>query len=305
MRVWVVRPGEAGPLSTVLERMNADADALAEGRVFVDRKRVYDARVRVEPGVSVRVSPRTGGQHGDKDARILWKAKGMVAVDKPAGIPTIADHGGDAHALSSVLARTLGLPTSDVHPTSRLDRGVSGVVIFATDAAAREKLRLAREEGRYERRYVALASRTPSPPAGTWDVPIGRAKEPRLRKANGKDAVPSLTRYATVAETDGAAVLALAPVTGRTHQLRVHASHAGAALLGDRDYGRAGNVTLSSGEVARVDRVALHCAFVRLLFGAEEVRVFAEIPAELRELASKLGLEDESWEKAVTCNLSG
>lgn len=304
MRVWVVRRGEEGPLSSVLSRMGADAEALADGRVFVDRKRVHDATIRVAAGESVKVSAKAaaGPGAGDGSARILWNARGIVAVDKPAGIPTIADQGGEAHALITAVARTLGMPVSALHPTSRLDRGVSGVVVFATDASAREQLRTAREEGRYERRYVALAAHAPSPPAGTWDAPIGRAKDPLLRKVNGKDAVPAVTRYASLGEPP-AVMLALAPVTGRTHQLRVHASHAGAPLLGDRDYGRSVNVTLPSGEVVRVGRIALHCAYVRLLFGAEEVRVFAEIPDELRELGTKLGLAEEMWEKAVTCNL--
>ncbi len=306
MRVWVVRPGEEGPLSSVLSRMGADAGALAEGRVFVDRKRVHDAHMRVSAGESVRVSASDAlAVDLAGDVRILWNAGGVVAADKPAGIPTIPDHGGDAHALVTVVARAVGMPASALHPTSRLDRGVSGVVVFATDAYAREQLRTAREDGRYERRYVALATRAPSPLSGTWDAPIGRAKDPLLRKVNGADAVPSVTRYAVVAEQEGhgAAMLALAPVTGRTHQLRVHASHAGAPLLGDRDYGRSTNVTLASGEVVRVGRIALHCAHVRLLFGEEQVRLFAEIPGELRDLASTLGMPEEMWEKAVTCNL--
>ncbi len=309
MRVWVVRPGEEGPLSSVLSRMGADAAALEDGRVFVDRKRMHDAHAPVAAGDSVRVSAkataRPGGVAAAGALQILWNADGIVAVDKPAGIPTISDHGGDAHALTTAVARALGLPTSVIHPTSRLDRGVSGVVVFAIDASARERLRAAREDGRYERRYVALATHAPSPSCGTWDAPIGRAKDPLLRKVNGKDAVPSVTRYAVVLANApaGATMLALAPVTGRTHQLRVHASHAGAPLLGDRDYGASANVTLPSGEVVRVSRIALHCAHVRLLFGKEEVRVFAEIPEELRELASKLGLDGEMWKKAVICNL--
>ncbi len=306
MLIWVVRPGEEGPLSSVLSRMGADAAALVEGRVFVDRKRVYDAHMPVGAGESVRVSASAAAAvELAGGVRILWNARGIVAADKPAGIPTIADHGGDAHALVTAVARAVDLPVSALHPTSRLDRGVSGVVVFATDSFAREELRAAREDGRYERRYVALATRAPSPPTGTWDAPIGRAKDPLLRKVNGKDAVPSVTRYAVVAEGEdrGAAMLALAPQTGRTHQLRVHASHANAPLLGDRDYGRSTNVTLASGEVVRVGRIALHCAQVCLLFGEERVRVFAEIPGELRELASTLGMPDEMWEKAVTCNL--
>jgi 23S rRNA-/tRNA-specific pseudouridylate synthase len=281
--------------------MNADADALVEGRVFVGRKRVQDARMVVAAGDSISVSKKAAGADGT--ATILLARDGVVAADKPAGIPTIADHGGGAHSLVATVARTLGVDPRTLHPTSRLDRGVSGVVVFATDALARDELAAAREEGRYERRYVALATKAPTPSSGTWDGPIGRAKDPMLRKVNGKDAVPSSSRYAVVAESPVAAMLALGPVTGRTHQLRVHAAHAGAPLLGDRDYGRSANVTLATGQIVPVPRIALHCAYVRLLFGVEEVRVSAKIPEELQALGEKLGLESAMWEKAVTCNL--
>jgi 23S rRNA-/tRNA-specific pseudouridylate synthase len=97
---------------------------------------------------------------------------------------------------------------SRLHPTSRLDRDVSGVVIFAVTRAAAERLARARAEGRYQRRYVAVAANAPSPPSGTWDAPIGRTRDPRLRQVQGRDPVAAVTRYSIVASIGGASMLA-------------------------------------------------------------------------------------------------
>jgi 23S rRNA pseudouridine1911/1915/1917 synthase len=152
-----------------------------------------------------------------------------------------------------------------------------------------------RNEHRYVRRYVALASRAPAEDDGTWDAAIGRAKDPRHRAVNGRDAISARTHFAVVARATNAALLALAPVTGRTHQLRVHASHAGAPLLGDRTYGGPVRLTLPTGKVVSLDRIGLHAARVTV-FGSA---IDAPIPTMLRETWSALGGQEGDWEKAV------
>ena len=172
---------------------------------------------------------------------------------------------------------------------------MSGVVVFALDTEMAARLRLEREEHRYARRYVAIAARAPRDDSGTWDAPIGRAKDPRHRAVNGRDATSARTHFAVVARAGEAALLALAPVTGRTHQLRVHASHAGAPLLGDRVYGAPARVTLPSGKVLAFDWIALHAARVTIFASVLD----APIPALLRETWSALGGDDGAWADAV------
>jgi len=199
----------------------------------------------------------------------------------------------------------VGVEPGKLHPTSRLDRGVSGVVLFAESARARELLRDARAGGRYVRRYVALASKAPAPPSGTWNARIGRARDPKKRTVNGRDPKGALTRYRTVASTPTATLLAVEPVTGRTHQIRVHASHAGAALLGDRDYGGPRTIVLPSGKVLSFGRVALHCTRVSVgdvADGSAEggtsrilIDASSPIPDELRSWWRALGGDDAAW----------
>ncbi len=303
---WIARTGDGTRVADILSRAGADASALSDGRVFVGRRRVRSGDEPVAEGEVVEVAPPRVSSAADAAPMILVQADDLVAVAKPAGIPTIPDHAGASHALVSVVARELGVDVARVHPTSRLDREVSGVVFFALTRAAGERLSRARATGGYARRYVAIASREPTPPAGRWDVPIGRARDPRLRAAKGPGALASTTRYRACAGTPrGEAMLALAPVTGRTHQIRVHAAHAGAALLGDRAYGGPTRLTLASGRVVELRRIALHAARVSVPDGVGgHLVATAPVPAELRDLWAALGGDPSAWELCDECPIA-
>lgn len=305
---WTVRPGDGCTVGEVLARAGGDGDAIGEGRVFVGPRRVRRAGEQVQLGDVVTVAQRRAEA---PVARLLLHVGDLVAADKPAGIPTIADHSGSSHCLVATVARALGIDASRVHPTSRLDRDVSGVVLFALSRAAAERLVRARAEGTYERRYVALAARAPEPREGVWVAPIGRARDPRLREARGRQAIDAATRYAVAARSsDGTAMLAVAPVTGRTHQIRVHAADAGTPLLGDRAYGGPARVTLPSGRVLEPGRIALHCA--RVVVPCEtskgsgrgrEIVATSPEPQELATLWSAVGGDPGAWQGAVSCAL--
>ncbi len=291
MKRWRVATSGEGTLLALVR----DPVAIAEGRVFVDRKRVQDANLIVRADSEVTLSPPARTQV--EDVPVLAREGELLALAKPAGIPTIPDHGGASHSLLAHAARIAGLPEARVHPTSRLDREVSGVVVFALSADAAARMKKARDEGAYERRYVALASRAPTPERGSWDAGIGRAKDPRKRQVDGRDATDARTRYAVVATAPGGqALLAVAPDTGRTHQIRVHASHAGAPLLGDRTYGGPPRLTLPGGRVLSLDRIALHCARV-VACGLD---VTAPVPSELEATWASLGGDPDAWARAMT-----
>jgi 23S rRNA pseudouridine1911/1915/1917 synthase len=298
-----VGPDDGRTVCDVLARAKADPDALREGRVFVALRRALRADEPVRDGDVVEVAaPRPARA---EPVRVLAQTRDLVAVEKPAGVPTIADHAGSAHALVALAAGVLHIPESALHPTSRLDRDVSGVVVFARTQAAAQRLVRARAEGTYERRYVAISARAPSVGGGVWDAPIGRAKDPRLRAVGGREPVIATTRYAVCARTPcDAVLLGLAPVTGRTHQIRVHAAHAGAPIVGDRPYGGPARLTLPSGRVLELRRIALHAA--RVVVPDEHgapLSVSAIIPADLADVWLRLGGEPGAWEVASSCAL--
>ncbi len=300
---WIVRPGDGRNVREILERAGADKHAIADGRVFVGVRRVRSDGEPVMVGDAVSVSVPQAAPSSDD--LVLVCTADLVAVNKPAGIPTIADHGGASHALVPLVARHLGIDASRVHATSRLDREVSGVVILALDRSAASRMLRARERGEYQRRYVAIAQRAPEVERGVWDAPIGRARDPRLRVVNGRDRATAQTRFSVCARAAGGeAMLAVAPVTGRTHQIRVHAAHAGAPLLGDVAYGGPARQTLPSGRVVEPRRIALHAA--RVDVRDEEGVAFtasAPVPVELEALWSALGGDPKAWDLCATCIL--
>ncbi len=251
-----------------------DPAALDEGRVFIGKRRAKRGDV-VREGDDVRVNERR-----DIEATVtfLQRDARVVAVDKPAGIATVPDTRDAHNSLVHRVARELRVSPESLHVTSRLDRGVSGVVIFALSVAARDQLQNARTSGRYFRRYAAIAARAPEPREGEWTAPVA-----------GK---PSRSKYRVVAEAARGAVIAVEPVTGRTHQIRIHASGARAPLLGDREHGGSRTLVLPSGKVLALERVALHCARVTV---KDLVDVRAPIPRELREWWSAVGGEDAAW----------
>lgn len=280
-------------LGDVLTRVFRDPAALGEGRVFVERVRVTDARHRVGAGALVEVGSAQAA--AAPTLEILHEDAGLMVVAKPAGLVTVPDHHGH-DSLQARVALHLGCPLEQVHPTSRLDRGVSGVVVFALDRAARERLASARERGDYARHYLAIAARGPTPEHGRWSAPIGRDRsDPRKRAVNGDRSTYASTEYRTLARARDGALMRLSPETGRTHQLRVHAAHAGLPLDGDATYGGRSRLISATGDVLTLDRVALHAYRVELPGRRGTLRFVASVPEALRALWRAIGGLDEVW----------
>jgi len=347
-KVWVVRAGDGATIGEIVHRAREGVRAIGEGRVFIGKKRAVRADQPVRPGDVVRIGPdvigagaRTSstsraplgsvapgfGSQAPKvrastEIDILFQAHGLVAVSKPAGLPTVPDHAGSSHSLVALVAKAIGEKTETLRITSRLDREVSGVVVFALDAVSEARLRQARAEGKYQRRYVAIASvqNAHIGMGGLWDAPIGRSKNPRLREIPGADPKPASTRWRIIArstlaaESDASAsadrdasvyaLLAVDPMTGRTHQIRLHASHAGAPLVGDRDYRGPMRIALANGSIVAPSRIALHAARVIVPSkNAEPIEARSPVPGELTTLWTQLGGDAKSWDEAIGVGL--
>jgi len=306
---WLARTSER-PLREVAAELGAPVmAALDEGRLFVDGKRVLDPRALVAAGATVEM--HAARQQGDA-VGVLARHDGLVFAYKPPGIATEPDHAGIDASLVAQVAALLEVPRTELHALSRLDVGVSGVVTLACDALARTRALDLRARGAWARRYLAIALRAPEVRDGTWD---GDVRLPRARGSSGP-ARNAETRFLTVASAGRVvvpgrretvevepALLALSPVTGRTHQLRIHASAAGAPLLGDASHGGPARVVLPSGRVRSVERVALHCAWVRFDLEDRELRVDAPVAPDLEDLWQDLGGSAADWQRAVDVTL--
>lgn len=307
---YVTPPGSTSGLAALCAELGgAAAGALEDGRVFVDRVRETSDRTLEGEHVLEIYAPR----EDLADVTILKERAGLVFVAKPPGMPTEPDRAGSASSVVARVAAALAVPESELHALSRLDAGVSGVVTLARTAGGRAVVEAARRAGRFGRRYVALAAGTPAPASGTWSGAIARAARGKRRVApeGAADAQEATTRYRTIASAgpalfdgrDGAprsaTLLALTPITGRTHQLRAHAASAGAPLLGDPSYGGPRRARLATGRVLPLPRVLLHAAWVELEAGAERWRVAAPLPPDLVSTWEALGGDVAALERAL------
>jgi 23S rRNA pseudouridine1911/1915/1917 synthase len=298
-RRWIVTTAER--LGLLLEREGA-LDALGDGRVFVDGRRTTSAALELTPGVRVELYP---GRSERPAPRILQEFDGLVVVDKPAGIATEPERRGARDVVTQQIASQLGLPAASVHALSRLDLGVSGIVLLGVTQAARRRVVELRARGRVRRRYLAIAGSAPEPAIGVWSDRLRRAAGgPKRRSApDGKPARTHFRVTGLAAGVAGAAACALAlePASGRTHQLRAHASEHGAPLWGDATYGGPRQLVLPDGAVRALDRVFLHACWLEL-DGAP--RIQAPLPPEFESLWEAAGGSASALARAMNDELS-
>jgi 23S rRNA pseudouridine1911/1915/1917 synthase len=235
--------------------------------------------------------------HDEGAVKVLYRDEHFTVVEKPSGLATTSPDGADCLARR---VEKLERSSEVVHASSRLDAEVSGLVTFARTRVAIEALSRARAEKKYERLYFALTTTQLEPPEGDWDASIAidpRDRRKRIATAVGsKEAKQASTHYRTAHVAGRFGLLHLFPGTGRTHQLRVHAAHAGAPLFGDVHYGGERRVSLDDGRVVSAKRVMLHCAKVSLppmLGGAARVFV-CPVPEDLATLWCDVGGSIES-----------
>jgi len=295
---WIVKASER--LGALLERADA-ATALADGRVFVNGRRTTEASLELEPGARVEVYRARAEV---EPPRVLAEDRGLVVVSKPQGMATEPERRGSRQSLTHEVARLLGVPVAAVHALSRLDLGVSGAVLLGVTPEARQRAARLRGEGKLRRRYVAIAAATPEPPFGSWTSTIATARETPRRRIS-TDGKPAVTHYRVTGVGNPVAagrpcVLALEPLTGRTHQLRVQSAEHAAPLFGDATYGGPRQFVLSDGAVRAFDRIFLHAAWVELGPGQ---RVHAELPPEFTALWQATGGTGGALENAVAVEL--
>jgi 23S rRNA-/tRNA-specific pseudouridylate synthase len=230
---------------------------------------------------------------------IIHRDRHFLAIYKPPGMPTTSFGGGYCLVQE---AETLDKDAFFLHPSSRLDADVSGIVLFARTRGANRALLEARGAGQYIRYYLALTQIAPIPPKGSWEAPIaivtGDKKHRHAltgeasKQTGGKSA---RTSYQVIAHGLKGVAMQMRPHTGRTHQLRVHASAAGVALLGDRHYQGVSRITLDDGRVLQIRRVMLHCARLQVpnLSDGGSLELNAPVAPDMLELWQALGGDPE------------
>jgi tRNA pseudouridine32 synthase / 23S rRNA pseudouridine746 synthase len=168
---------------------------------------------------------------------LIYQDDYLLVADKPAGLLAVPGRGADKQ---DCLALRLQREFPDVMVVHRLDMATSGLMLFARDVEMQRCLSRMFQAREVEKRYVALVIGKLEPEAGEVNLPIMADWPNRpLQKVDYDLGKPSLTRYRLLGIDANASRVELEPVTGRTHQLRLHMAAIGHAILGDALYGNA------------------------------------------------------------------
>lgn len=221
---------------------------------------------------------------------VLYEDENIIALDKPAGMPTHPSHGHFEDTLANGLAFLFGKRGEPFifRAVNRLDRGTSGIVLVAKNSKAAADLSELMKAGRIKKTYVALVNGAMSG-SGVIDRPIRRQTESIITREVCDIDLPGAKRavseYRVISSGGGWSFVELNPVTGRTHQLRVHLSSVGHPIAGDGLYGTAETVPTALDRL--FDRPALHCRRLRIFFADSDILIEAPLPDDIRAVVGE------------------
>ncbi len=210
-------------------------------------------------------------------ARLLYRDALMLVLDKPAGIAVHRGPKGGDNLEQYFDALRFGLPRAPAL-AHRLDRDTSGCLLLGRHHKALERLGLLFKQGKVAKTYWAVTLGAPDEDEGLIDLPLARLDATRGWWMKVDPAgLPAQTRWKVLGRTPNFAWLALEPLTGRTHQLRVHAAASGWPIIGDPVYGQGG----------RAEGVPLHlharAVRIPLYKNKPPIEVEAPVPEHMRE----------------------
>ena len=248
--------GREGRLSSFLRGELKMSSSLMNKLKWGDGIRVNGApqRTNYPVGVGDVITVRLDEEAPDYPAEdgpltILYEDDHLLAVDKPAGMLIHPSRACNSGTLANYVAgyyRRTG-QNSAFHPMTRLDRDTFGIVLLAKNAHVHTLL----QAGDVEKTYHAWTCGGPEEEWGVIEAPIARKPLPSLLRCVAPEGKPSVTEFRVLYKDDMLCKLKLRPVTGRTHQLRVHCAYMGFPILGDPQYGseesRAQSAKLSLG----------------------------------------------------------
>lgn len=211
---------------------------------------------------------------------VRYRGDHAAVLDKPAGLAVHPTLNHPDHTLANGwLYRLQSEGQAGVfRPVNRLDKNTSGLVLCALNAFAAPLLAASAEKC-----YYAVVEGEMPRGDGAIDAPIARRGDSIIGRCVREDGKPSRTRYTVLAAAAGHSLVICRPLTGRTHQIRVHFAYIGHPLAGDDLYG---------GHTARIARHALHCG--RLTFtpplAQAPVTVQSPLPPDMAALCAACGL---------------
>ncbi len=286
---------------------------LRTGQVRIDGKRT-EGKDRVEPGQSVRLPPGVTNSPppkpraastststvSDRDAAeiqsmVIHRDDHVIVLNKPPGLAVQGGSGTEKHIDGMLDALRFGFEPRPrlVH---RLDKDTSGLLLIARTGQAAKRLAESFRDRETEKLYWAIVVGVPSKKEGAINLPLAKrpgAFDRELMQVDEENGQKALTHFREIDRAGHrAALLALWPRTGRTHQLRVHCAAIGCPILGDRKYG--GEEALLAA-VADSRRLHLHARRLSLPHpsGKGELKAQAEPPPHFRRTVEAFGFSTD------------
>ena len=294
----VVLPEEAGQrLDNFLQRVRGGVPktriyrAIRKGEVRVDKGRVKPD-TRLDAGVCVRIPPLRVPEKTEAAGAAGWRSRlrdaivredaTLLVVNKPPGL---AVHGGSGVSVGLIeTLRAMYDTDRYLELVHRLDRDTSGLLLVARRASTLRSLHALLRSNGVDKRYLCLVG-------GRWPAHLKRVDAPLEKFAlpSGERRVKvaatgrqSLTTFRVVRRWSSMTLIEAKPVTGRTHQIRVHCQHAGFPILGDAKY--ADDAADRLAERLRLKRLFLHAASLTFRLEEQNYSLQAALPAELQRL---------------------
>ena len=260
---------------------------IADGLVSVDETPAARASIHVREGAAIQVMVPSTTRLRETPLPepvpldVLYQDDDLMAINKPAGIvvhPSFRNPTGTL--LNGILWRFRD--RTDVRPglVSRLDKDTSGVVIVALSPGAHAQIQRDARVRLVTKVYLAAVRGVPRPPTGIITLPLRHDPKDRRRIVTDPAGLPSKTRYRVISGVNVYSLLECEPLTGRTHQIRVHLAASGWPIVGDAVYGSAD---------PRIARQALHAWRITFLQPATRIplEVEAPLPADMRQFVRK------------------
>ncbi|MFZ2494545.1 MAG: RluA family pseudouridine synthase [Candidatus Saccharimonadales bacterium] len=214
---------------------------------------------------------------------VVYEDDHVVVINKPSGVLTHAK--GEVSTEPTVADFVRGRMT-EVDDTNRpgivhrLDRDTSGIMIAAKDATTKHALQKQFQDRKAHKTYIAIVRGVPKHHEANIDLPIARnPKNPSSFRVDPKGK-SAQTHYEVICSNENMSVVRLKPVTGRTHQLRVHMAHIGTPIVGDKVY---------EGGKSPIDRLCLHAEQLEITIPTSQRKTFtADLPDDMQELINDI-----------------
>ena len=269
-KIEYVLSGDLGLSGNIIKKLKASGGILVNGEsVHIDQK-------LKEGDELVLIFPDEQSENiiaEDIPLEVLYEDEDILLVNKP---PFMITHPVGEHR-SGTLANAVTFYLKGSVPfrvITRLDKETSGVVLIAKNALSAQRLNDAMKQRQIEKEYVALACGRIDQKEGTIDTPIKKAEG--IKRAVSTDGKEAITKYKVVEEVNGLSLVKVQPLTGRTHQIRVHLSYIGTPIYGDWLYGKA----------IEGERVRLHCQRISFKHPLKntEITIEAALPDDIISL---------------------